>query len=68
MIGGNIKAKAELLNAPTRDITAPKFGTAAARANVNTTNKVRVRYSPTISAVSLVRCRFTNGQTMLKGT
>lgn len=30
--GGNIRAKVELLTAPTKDITADKFGIAAAKA------------------------------------
>lgn len=31
MMGGNIRAKAELLKAPTRDMMAPKFGIIAAK-------------------------------------
>jgi hypothetical protein len=31
MMGGKIKAKVELLTAPTKEITAPKFGTAEAK-------------------------------------
>lgn len=43
--GGKISAKAELLNAPTSEITAPKFGIAIARAKVTNTSKVLVALS-----------------------
>ena len=45
-VGGNINAKVELLRAPTRDMTAPRFGMAAASPNVMITKIVRVMYSP----------------------
>jgi len=35
IIGGKINANAELLNDPTKDMIADKFGIAAAKATVN---------------------------------
>jgi len=40
MMGGKIRASVELLTAPTREITAPKFGTAEARKTANKEYKV----------------------------
>lgn len=45
--GGKIKARAELLKAPTREITAPKFGMAIEKMKVMKTNTVLVTYSAT---------------------
>lgn len=66
--GGKINANAELLNAPTKEITAPKFGMAMARANVRKTKPVRKAYSPTCLAFSVLKCFFTGGQRMFIGT
>lgn len=46
--GGKIKAKAELLKAPTREITAPRFGMAMEKTNVMKTKTVLVMYSATL--------------------
>lgn len=43
--GGKISANAELLKAPTNEITAPRFGIAIANANVTKTRKVLVACS-----------------------
>lgn len=66
--GGNIKAKAELLKAPTKDMTAPRFGMAIAKPKVMSTRTVRTKYSPICWAFSLGNSFLTAGQTMLKGT
>lgn len=68
MNGGNINANAELLNAPTNEITAPKFGIAIANANVTNTKTVRVAYSAKRFDLSLRKCFFMVGHTMLNGT
>lgn len=41
IIGGKMSAKVLLLTAPTREITAPRFGIMAARMNVNRTSPMR---------------------------
>lgn len=66
--GGNINASPELLNAPTKDIIFPKFGTAIARQNVKNTNAVRTTYSPIKRCSSVDKYCFTTGQIILNGT
>lgn len=66
--GGKIRARAELLKAPTREITAPKFGMAMANTKVIKTKTVLVMYSATSLDLSDVKCFSMNGHTMLKGT
>lgn len=68
MNGGKIKARAELLKAPTKDITAPRFGIAMAKTNVMNTKNVLVIYSGTSLYLSDWKYFCMNGQTMLKGT
>lgn len=68
IIGGKINANAELLNAPTKEITAPKFGIAIANANVRNTKPVRSAYSPKCFDFSVCKCFCTAGQSMFIGT
>lgn len=68
MHGGKIRAKAELLKAPTREITAPKLGMAIANMKVMKTNRVLVPYSAKSLKESEWKLFLVMGQTMLKET
>ena len=68
IIGGKISASAELLKAPTSEITAPKFGIAIAKANVANTRSVLVACSASRFDCSVWKYTLIQGHTILKGT
>lgn len=66
--GGKINASAELLNAPTSEMTAPRFGMATAITNVMKTRNVLVTYSAISQDFSVWNFFSMKGQMMLNGT
>jgi hypothetical protein len=68
MRGGKMSANAELLKAPTSEMTAPRLGIAIARANVTNTRIVLVACSANLLECSEWKCALTQGHTILNGT